>query len=172
MINDLILLSKFDSSQMELEKVPLRLDLLIQDICSFFEVLAEQRQITLTINSMREIMVLGDKIRLQQLFSNLIDNAIKFTPERGGIWVTLERDNGVVQVSIKDNGIGIPKEEQEKIFKRFYRVDKSRSKETGGVGLGLSIVERIVQAHQGKIEVNSQLNQGSTFTVYLPILKT
>jgi heavy metal sensor kinase len=172
MVNDLLLLSQFDSSQRELEKIPLRLDLLIQDICGFFQVVAEQKQITLAINSMREIMVLGDKTRLQQLFTNLIDNAIKFTPERGTIWVTLDRNNGVVQVSIKDNGIGIPKDEQEKIFKRFYRVDKSRSKETGGVGLGLSIAEWIVQAHQGKIEVNSQLRQGSTFTVHLPILKT
>jgi heavy metal sensor kinase len=172
MINDLILLSKFDSSQRELEKIPLRLDLLIQDICGFFQVLAEQKRITLEVNSSEEIVIEGDKTRLQQLFTNLIDNAVKFTPEGGGIWVTIERNDGAVEVKVKDSGIGIPQEEQEKIFKRFYRVDKSRSKETGGVGLGLSIAEWIVHAHEGKIEVNSQLNQGSTFTVHLPLLKT
>jgi len=74
-------------------------------------------------------------------------------------------------VKIKDTGIGIPKEEQEKIFKRFYRVDKSRSRETGGVGLGLSIAEWIVGAHYGRIEVDSELDKGSTFTVYLPVQK-
>ena len=171
-INDLIILSKSDSSQMELEKVPLRLDLMIQDICSLFQVLAEQKKITLEVNSTQEIMVKGDKTRLQQLFTNLIDNAVKFTPRGGGIWVTVEKDDGAVEVKIKDNGFGIPKEEQEKIFKRFYRVDKSRSKETGGIGLGLSIAQQIAQAHQGKIEVKSELNRGSTFTVYLPTLRT
>jgi len=171
MINDLIILSKFDSSQIELERVPLRLDLLVRDIGNLFGVLAEQKKITLEMNSIQEAMVLGDKGRLQQLFTNIIDNAIKFTEERGKIQVAVERDNETVQVLIKDNGVGIPEEEQEKIFKRFYRVDKSRSKETGGIGLGLSIAEWIAHAHHGRIEVHSELNQGSTFTVYLPTLK-
>jgi signal transduction histidine kinase len=122
------------------------------------------------MNLNQEIMVFGDKARLQRLFTNLIDNAIKFTPEGGAIWVTVERDDGAVEIKIKDNGIGIPTEEQAKIFRRFYRVDKSRSRETGGIGLGLSIAEQVARAHQGRIEVNSELNQGSTFTVYLPIL--
>jgi heavy metal sensor kinase len=171
MINDLVILSKFDSSQIELERVPLRLDLLVRDIGNLFQVLAEQKKITLEMNSIQEAMVLGDKGRLQQLFTNIIDNAIKFTGEGGKIQVAVERDNKAVQVLIKDNGIGIPEEEQEKIFKRFYRVDKSRSKETGGIGLGLSIAEWIAHAHHGRIEVHSELNQGSIFTVYLPILK-
>jgi len=171
MINDLVVLSKFDSSQIELQKVPLRLDLLVGDIGNLFQVLAEQKKISLEMDSIQEAMVLGDKGRLQQLFTNLIDNAIKFTGEGGKIQVAVERDNEAVQVMIKDNGVGIPEEEQEKIFKRFYRVDKSRSKETGGIGLGLSIAEWIATAHHGRIEVHSELNQGSTFTVHLPILK-
>jgi heavy metal sensor kinase len=171
MINDLVILSKFDSSQIELERVPLRLDLLVRDIGDLFQVLAEQKKITLEMNSIQEAMVLGDQGRLQQLFTNIIDNAIKFTGEGGKIQVAVERDNEAVQVLIKDNGVGIPDEEQEKIFKRFYRVDKSRSKETGGIGLGLSIAEWVAHAHRGRIEVHSELNQGSTFTVYLPILK-
>jgi len=168
MINDLILLSKFDSSRAQLKIVPLRLDLLLKDIANLFKILAEQKNIDLTIRPLPEVVILGDKIRLQQLFTNLIDNAIKYTP-KGSIQVTLERDNGNVIVKIKDTGIGIPKEEQENIFKRFYRVDKSRSRETGGVGLGLSIVQWIVQAHHGRIEIESESGRGATFKVSLPL---
>ena len=171
MINDLILLSKFDTAQVELKTAPLRLDLLMEDLCHLFQVLAEQKNIDLEIGVMEEVTVMGDKTRLQQLFTNLIDNAIKYTP-KGSIDVTVEKDEGTALVKIKDTGIGIPKEEQENIFKRFYRVDKSRSKETGGVGLGLSIVEWIAHAHHGRIEVDSESQKGSTFTVYLPIQKT
>jgi len=171
MINDLILLSKFDSSQVELKMVPLRLDLLVKDLCNLFQILAEQKGITLEIDKAQELTVMGDKFRLQQLFTNLIDNAIKYTPE-GTIRVTLEKNQENVLVKVSDTGIGIPEQEREKIFKRFYRVDKSRSRETGGVGLGLSIVEWIAHAHHGRIEVESEINQGSTFIVYLPLQKS
>jgi heavy metal sensor kinase len=170
MVNDLILLSKYDAAQVQLNMVPLRLDLLIQDICNLFQILAEQKGIALNLDAAEEVMVTGDKVRLQQLFTNLIDNAIKYTAE-GSIHVRLEKNKEDVLVKVQDTGIGIPSEEQEKIFKRFYRVDKSRSKETGGVGLGLSIAEWIVQAHHGKIEVHSKPNKGSTFSVHLPIPK-
>jgi heavy metal sensor kinase len=169
MINDLILLSRSDSSQVELNMVPLRLDLLIQDIGNLFQILAEQRNIVLRIDPCQETVVMGDKMRLQQLLTNLIDNAVKFTPEGGSICIRVEKDRDYVAVKVADTGIGIPKEEQENIFKRFYRVDKSRSKETGGVGLGLSIVEWIAHAHHGKIEVQSFLGEGSTFIVTLPL---
>jgi len=167
LINDLILLSKFDTSQVELKRAPLRLDLLIQDLSHLFQVLAEQKNISLEIGDLEEVTVIGDKVRLQQLFTNLIDNAIKYTP-KGSIHVTVEKNESAGLVRIKDTGIGIPKEEQKKIFERFYRTDKSRSRETGGVGLGLSIAEWIVRAHHGRIEVESELYKGSTFTVYLP----
>ena len=171
MINDLILLSKFDTTQVELMTAPIRLDLLMEDLCHLFQVLVEQKNIVLEMGSMEEVTVMGDKVRLQQLFTNLIDNAIKYT-SRGSIRVSVERNETGGLVKIKDTGIGIPKEEQEKIFKRFYRTDKSRSRETGGVGLGLSIAEWIVRAHHGRIEVDSELNKGSTFTVYLPVQST
>jgi heavy metal sensor kinase len=168
MINDLILLSKFDATQAELKTDVLRLDFLIQDLCHLFRVLAEQKNIVLEMGTIEEVTVIGDKVRLQQLFTNLIDNAIKYTP-KGFVRVTVEKNQGVALIKIKDTGIGIPREEQERIFKRFYCVDKSRSRETGGVGLGLSIAEWIAHAHQGRIEVDSELDQGSTFTVYLPV---
>ncbi len=168
MINDLILLSKFDATQVELKMTPLRLDLLIKDLCHLFQILAEQNKIALEMATIEEVTVIGDKARLQQLFTNLIDNAIKYT-SKGFIEVTVKKDEDGAVVKIKDTGIGIPEEEQEKIFKRFYRVDKSRSRETGGVGLGLSIAEWIVHAHHGRIEVKSKLDRGSTFKVYLPL---
>jgi heavy metal sensor kinase len=170
MINDLILLSKFDSSQAELNMACLRLDLLVQDIGNLFKIVAQKKGIDLRMGVVEEVTILGDKVRLQQLFTNLIDNAIKYTPE-GSIRITVEKDGEHAVVQIRDTGIGIPSEEREKIFKRFYRIDKSRSKENGGVGLGLSIAEWVAKAHQGRIEVNSELNRGSTFTVYLPTLK-
>ncbi len=171
MINDLILLSKADATQAEFKMSPLRLDLLIHDLVSLFKILAEQKGLTLKIGLLEEVKVVGDKVRLQQLFTNLIENAIKYTPQ-GSIQIDLEKDKGTAVIKIRDTGIGIPKEEHENIFKRFYRVDKSRSQETGGVGLGLSIAQWIAQAHQGKIEVESELNKGSTFTLYLPIQKS
>jgi len=170
MINDLVLLSKFDSSQVELSMASLRLDLLVLDIGNLFEILAEQKGVDLQVGQVQEVTILGDKVRLQQLFTNLIDNAIKYTSD-GSIRITVEKDEENAVVQVVDTGIGIPREEQEKIFKRFYRVDRSRSKENGGVGLGLSIAEGVAKVHQGRIEVNSELNRGSTFTVYLPTLE-
>jgi heavy metal sensor kinase len=167
-INDLILLSKFDVTQLELKMAPLRLDLLIKDLCHVFQILAEQKNIGFETGTTEEVTVMGDKARLQQLFTNLIDNAIKYTFQ-GSIQISLEKNDEMAMVKVKDTGIGIPQEEQKKIFKRFYRVDKSRSKETGGVGLGLSIAEWIAHAHHGRIEVDSEFQKGSTFTVYLPI---
>lgn len=171
MVNDLILLSKSDSSQVELNLVPLRLDLLVQDIANLFQVFAEQKNIGLDIDLCQETTVMGDKMRLQQLFTNLIDNGVKFTPDGGSIRIRAERDGDFAKIEVGDTGMGIPEEERENIFKRFYRVDKSRSKEIGGVGLGLSIAEWIAHAHHGKIEVRSEPNQGSTFIVYLPLQK-
>lgn len=171
LINDLLLLSKADASQAELKMAPLRLDSIIEDLYILFKSLAEEKRIELYLDETKEITVMGDKVRLQQLFTNLIDNAIKFTPEKGSIRITLEKNEDTAIVKIRDTGIGIPKEEQANIFKRFYRVDKSRSRETGGVGLGLSIAQWIVQVHHGKIEVDSKLGEGSTFKIFLPILK-
>jgi len=168
MINDLMLLSKFDTSQVELNRAPLRLDLLIKDLYDLFQLLAEQKGIAFEISTLPETLVVGDKRRLQQLFGNLIDNAIKYTP-KGSVRIALERNGDWVRVKVDDTGMGISKEEQGNIFMRFYRVDKSRSRETGGTGLGLNIADSIARAHRGRIEVVSELNRGSSFTVWLPV---
>ena len=170
LLNDLTLLSATDSSQVKVETSPLRLDLLVREIGSLFQVLAEQKGILFEVGPLQQVIVPGDSTRLQQLFSNLIENAIKYT-SKGSVHVTLEKMNGTAVVRIRDTGVGIPEHEQHKIFERFYRVDKSRSRETGGTGLGLSIAEWIAHAHNGSIKVTSEPDKGSTFSVHLPIHK-
>ena len=113
----------------------------------------------------------ADRDRIRQVLTNLLDNAIKFTPEGGKIMVqvNLAPSGDLVEMHVRDNGIGIPSADLPRIFERFYRVDKVRSREQGGTGLGLAIVKHIVEAHRGRVEVGSVLGQGSEFTVILPI---
>jgi signal transduction histidine kinase len=170
MINTLILLSKFDSNEAGLEMVQVKLNALLVNLWELFHVLAEQKGVEFTLGHVDETHVVGDRTRLQQLFTNLIDNAIKFTPSGGHVDLSLKKDGGCARVSIRDTGIGIPQEESERIFERFYRVDKSRARESGGTGLGLSICQWIARAHHGKIEVKSELGKGAEFIVSLPLL--
>ena len=115
------------------------------------------------------LAVQADRSYLEQILINLLDNAIKYTPEGGRVTVSaIEKDSKETQFSIEDNGIGIPKEDLSRIFERFYRVDKGRSKEMGGTGLGLSIVKHLVQAHGGRVWVESLPGKGSTFYFTLP----
>jgi len=169
MINDLILLSKFDSNEAGLEMKEIKLNELLVNLWELFGVLAEQKGVGFTQGEIEQAEVLGDRRRLQQLFTNLIDNAIKFTSTGGCVDVSLKKDRGFAKVSIRDTGMGIPDEETGHIFERFYRVDKSRARDTGGTGLGLSICQWIARAHHGKIEVESELGRGSRFTVSLPL---
>ncbi|NIM99165.1 MAG: heavy metal sensor histidine kinase [candidate division Zixibacteria bacterium] len=170
MINDLILLSKFDTNEAGLQMAPIELNELLANLRELLGVLAEQKDIEFSLGVIKEAHVLGDRTRLQQLFTNLIDNAIKFTPAGGRVDMSLENNEGIAKVSISDTGIGIPEGEFEHIFERFYRVDKSRARVSGGTGLGLSICQWIAKAHHGKIEVESELGKGSQFTVSLPLL--
>lgn len=111
----------------------------------------------------------GDATRLTQVFYNLTDNAIKYTPRGGTVRLELARKDKKAVARVVDTGIGIPKEDQLHIFDRFYRVDKARSRETGGTGLGLSIVKQMVLLHGGSISVGSEEGKGSVFTVELPL---
>lgn len=112
---------------------------------------------------------MGDRGRLRQLFLNLIDNAIKYTPEGGSVTVTVAKQDGMALFRVADTGIGIPPEDIPKIFDRFYRVDKARSRAMGGTGLGLSIAKWIAELHRGTIIVESVPQKGSVFTVRLPV---
>jgi signal transduction histidine kinase len=102
------------------------------------------------------------------MFTNLVDNAVKYTPPGGWVEVTGGCEDSEIVIRVSDTGIGIPEGKLPRIFERFYRVDKARSKETGGTGLGLSIAKHVAENHGGRVEVESALGEGSTFTVYLP----
>jgi len=168
-IDNLHTLSKADQGQHVVSMESTNLKELMEELFEDCEILAAKKHIIVEFEKSDDISIHGDKIRLRQLFLNLIENAIKYTPDNGKVLLNLERQNGFAIVQVKDTGVGIPKEEQNKIFDRFYRVDKARSRELGGSGLGLSIAKWIAELHRGRIEVESEPHQGSTFSVFLPL---
>ena len=111
--------------------------------------------------------VLGDKYRINQALTNLLDNAIKYTHEKDNIKIQTQDKGDLIEISVQDNGIGISKKDLSRIFERFYTIDKARSRELGGTGLGLSIVRHIIEAHGGKINVESEMGKGSRFSFTL-----
>jgi len=157
-----------DNKQLEFET--LNLKELLGELISDIEILCEDKSIRCQLHAMDDLFVKGDRVSLRELFFNLIDNAVRYTPQGGEILVTLSRKDGDACVAVKDNGIGISEEHLRHIFKRFYRVDKSRSRSEGGAGLGLSICQRIAEIHGGTIEVESKVGKGSTFSVFLPLV--
>jgi len=153
-------------SQIE-EQVNLRV--LVDELYEDCEAIAEKKAIDFQLVRNDEIVLRGNKIQLRQLLMNLIDNAIKYTPNCGKVTLNSSREEGMAKISVTDSGIGIPGGDLEKIFDRFYRVDKARSREMGGTGLGLSIAKWIAELHHGRIEVKSSASAGSTFTLVLPL---
>lgn len=168
LVNELLFLSQADKGKDIFRREPLMLDQVLTDVGEAFRLVANQKGVVLSLDLPRDILVTGDDTRLRQVFTNLIDNAIRYTPKGGDIEISALPQNGNVTVTIKDTGIGIPEDEIPHIFDRFYRVDKARSREDGGTGLGLNICEWIVKAHQGSIEVESRLGKGTTIHVTLP----
>jgi two-component system phosphate regulon sensor histidine kinase PhoR len=168
-ITDLLLLSKIESGQIPLKREPVKLLALVDRTLGLLRHLIEQKQhkvVTAIPPGLPPI--LGDEERLGQVFSNLLDNAIKYTPDHGTITITAEVVQDTVEVSVKDTGIGIPPQDLPRIFERFYRVDKARSRELGGTGLGLAIVKHLVEGHGGSVSVESLSGQGTRFRVRLP----
>jgi signal transduction histidine kinase len=171
-IENLLMLAKGDIGKSTFKFADVSLAPIIKELHEDSEMLAERKHIRVDLEAIEDVTVSGDTIRLRQLVLNLLDNAIKYTPENGAIAVSLVRENGSAKIIVKDNGIGIPAEEQTKIFNRFYRVDKGRSRELGGTGLGLSIAQWIAETHGGSIFVRSEVNKGSVFTVVLPLARS
>ncbi len=185
-VEDLLILSKADTGEIRLDKEDINLTEILNEVVAQMDRLAECKKLHLSAsNHHQEIHIFGDALRLRELFINLIENGIKYTEEGGSIRIILqkefpppvrdqsdrvEREKGeFVKIIVSDSGIGIAKEDQERIFDRFFRVDKARSREQGGSGLGLSICKWIVEAHQGEIEVESELGKGSSFIIRLPL---
>lgn len=143
---------------------------LLTELASDIEVLCEEKSMHFQLHAQDDLIVRGDKVKLRELFLNLLDNAIRYTTQEGSIFVSLAKHGDNACIAVRDTGIGIPEEHIPHIFERFYRVDKAHSRSEGGAGLGLSICQRIVELHGGKIEVKSKVGEGSTFSVVLPIL--
>lgn len=167
LVENLLMIARLESNQIAPEITAVELAGLVSNIVSDMKVLADQKQIQLAFSGPSSQPIKGDTNQLKRLFVNLIDNAIKYTPPGGRISIYMDRDNGNVSIRIVDTGKGIPKEELDHIFDRFYRVDKSRS--SIGFGLGLSIVKSIAEMHKGTVTVSSQPGQGTTFNIRLPL---
>ncbi|MGB9894020.1 MAG: sensor histidine kinase, partial [Candidatus Saccharicenans sp.] len=167
LVEDLSRLSELEEKGLELEKEPTNLSEVARAVIEIYQKEARAKGLYLKLEEEPLPLILADAFQLEQLLVNLVDNAIRYT-EKGGVVVKLEKKNGGILLSVIDTGIGIPEEHLPRIFERFYVVDKSRSRKTGGTGLGLSIVKHIVLAHQGKIEVKSDLGFGTRIEIWLP----
>ena len=166
MLNILMNVSEAESGAMQLNFQTIQLSELIQSVCDLYEFVAEDLNINLSYPQPCHITISVDKIRLQQALANLVDNALKYSRENTMVQLTcVERDTSV-EISVKDEGMGIPGEDISRIWERLYRGDSSRSQK--GMGLGLSFVKAIVEAHSGSVNVTSQINKGSTFKIQLP----
>ena len=168
LIQDLIIISQLETGKIKIEAEQFSLNELLTEIIELLEPKRAIRNSKISIESFSDnIIVFADRNRINQVMKNLIDNAIKYGKDEGIVKILLIDSNDNLKVSIIDDGIGIPEEQIDKIFRRFYRVEKSRSKEMGGTGLGLAIVKHIIEAHNTNIIVSSEINVGTTFTFEL-----
>ena len=169
-VSDLLTLSRIDYHKLSWKMNRFSIDDLLGELTETLSVPAKKHQHSLTYIAPENLPeIVGDRDRIQQLLINILSNAIKYTPNGGTIRIVAGVRGGEVHIQVKDNGIGIPKEDLDRLFERFYRVDKARSRERGGTGLGLSIAKEIADAHGGRISIESQVQKGTTVHIYLPI---
>lgn len=169
-INDLLSLVKMDKTSADMNIENISLNELIELILKRLRPIAKQRHIDVLYESIREVNAEVDEVKLTLALSNFVENAIKYNNDYGYVKVSLDADHQFATIVVEDNGIGIPEDEQEHIFERFYRVDKSHSKEIGGTGLGLAIARNAVLMHRGSIKIDSQEGVGTSVTVHIPII--
>jgi two-component system phosphate regulon sensor histidine kinase PhoR len=168
LIQDLLTISALEAGRMKLSLQPVALRPLVEKVFSDLKPPADNKSIAL-VNQVTELVTTADASRLEQVLANLVDNAIKYGRAQGCVTVGgTKRDDGKVEMFVQDDGPGIPPESLDRVFERFYRVDKARSRESGGTGLGLAIAKHVVRAHGGRIKAESELNHGSTFYFTLP----
>ncbi len=168
LLSDLINISQIESGEMKMSFRYFSVREFLEQVVSEMEQVASQRNITLAlVSEQAPLDVLGDKERLKQVMVNLIDNAVKYNQPNGRVVVSYEQVDGKAKISVEDTGVGIPKEHLSRIFERFYRVDKERSRDAGGTGLGLAIVKHIIEAHGSVADVYSEVGKGSIFSFEL-----
>lgn len=168
-IESLLTLAKGDLNPVAPMREDIKLRPVIHELYEDSTMLAQSRQIIMLLGTVDEATVTADPIRIRQMVLNLLDNAIKYTPPGGTVGLSMRRQAATVTIVVEDTGFGIPEEHQEKIFDRFYRVDKGRSREMGGTGLGLAIVKWIAETHGGTVTLQSEPGKGSVFSVILPL---
>jgi len=169
LIDDILELTAIEGGNVQLRAAPVDLHELVQGVCDSLDAKAAVQGVTLENKVRPDATVYADERRLEQMLTNLIDNAIKFSREHSTVSISHEpgtRD----RILVRDNGDGIPAQHLERLFERFYRVDRARSRDMGGTGLGLAIVKHIALLHGGEVTVTSELGKGSTFTIHLPTL--
>ncbi|WP_430784850.1 two-component system histidine kinase PnpS [Virgibacillus flavescens] len=169
LIQDLLTLSRLERDDFQLKVTTFNLSNAVNEVITVIEQQLHTKNLNLSVVMEEGLEIKADRDQTKQILFNLLANAISYTHEDGDITLTVESDEDKVHISVEDTGIGIAKESIPRLFERFYRVDKARSRNTGGTGLGLAIVKHIVDVHNGKIDVESELNAGSTFHVYLPL---
>lgn len=170
LVSDLLIVARSDNKALKLKPTKFDLGAVVAQTARLMQPLAEQKKITLVAEEMPKNMIYADEQKIRQLILILVDNAVKYTPEGGCVTVHFcKAEKGKVAFAVADTGIGIAKEDQDKVFDRFYRVDKARSREMGGNGLGLAIAQEIVNMHRGNISLSSELGKGTTFVVTLRV---
>jgi len=169
-VDELLFLSRADLGEIKMESRPVRLDHLFDDLKRQAEVLGHEQAVHIVIGLSEPVTIAGDDMRLRELLLNLLDNAIKYSPQGGRVEMSLVKQDSAARLSVADQGIGMSREEQTHIFDRFYRTDAARAHTKKGTGLGLAICKWIVDAHHGTIDVQSEPGKGSVFTVTLPLL--
>ncbi|WP_078430254.1 sensor histidine kinase [Alkalihalobacterium alkalinitrilicum] len=169
LVHDLLDLAQLEGDTYPITKVPLPFAQLIEEVVEKFEWSIKNKKLTIRKELDEEIIVEGDEDRLAQVISNVLTNAIRYSNEHGNLSIRLDAHDNEAVLIFRDEGIGIPKDDVDKITERFYRVNKGRTRKDGGTGLGLAIVHQIVKLHGGKIEIQSELRQGTTVSVFLPI---
>ena len=168
LVQDVIDLSRLQSNDPLQQAFPVEIDDVIREAINQAHVAADARGVYIEVGSTVPATVIGDRDQLIMACLNLIENAVKYSPENTRVAVTSAISDGIVEIAVTDQGIGIPESDLNRIFERFYRVDPARSRETGGTGLGLSIVKHVAQNHGGDVKVWSKVGVGSTFTIMLP----
>lgn len=169
-ITDLLTLVKMDRTAQNLNIRQVNINELLELILKRIKPIAEKKKIEVVLESFRPVSAEIDEVKLTLAFSNLVENAVKYNKDAGWVHVSLNADHKYFYVKVTDSGMGIPKEDQEHIFERFYRVDKSHSREIGGTGLGLAIARNAILVHRGSIKVYSNEGEGTTFTVRIPLI--
>jgi heavy metal sensor kinase len=169
-VENLLTLARADADQVTLRREPVALHETVMTVFEGLEGIARRKGVSLDLEEIEELSCEGDALWLQQVVTNLVANAVKFTPSGGRVWIRLTQEKNWACLSVRDTGVGIPPEHLPHIFDRFYRVDAGRSRDSGGTGLGLSIVRRLVELMGGSVTVDSELGRGSTFTVEMTLM--